>query len=312
MVYLFWLSKENIALAQAELKFLSLGSVQIIDNLLVADVKETLFSRLALTKAVFQFLFSCPSQEVMTNIGSYDFRSVYEKDFKVVVHHAPKQLKAVADAVYARLTKPKVNLKMPTTEFHFFFLKDTVVAGKLLVKPERDFEKRKGQHRPAPHPSTMHPKLARVMINLTGVIDQELVDPLCGSGGILIEAATMKIPCKGYDIDAIMIKRAKKNLAHFGLDVSVVQADATTIDEQWQYVATDVPYGKSTKKQDMVTLYTNFLKNLNKNLVNRAVVMFPHWADVDDLVNEAGLKIVDKFSWYVHRHLSRTLVVLTK
>ncbi len=38
----------------------------------------------------------------------------------------------------------------------------------------------------------MSPKLARCMVNLTGVKENDLVlDPFCGTGGILIEAGIM-------------------------------------------------------------------------------------------------------------------------
>ena len=62
----------------------------------------------------------------------------------------------------------------------------------------RDFNKRKPQHRPFFKPTSMHPKIARLLVNLAHVkAGNTVLDPFCGTGGILIEAALMKMKVSG-------------------------------------------------------------------------------------------------------------------
>ena len=84
----------------------------------------------------------------------------------------------------------------------------------LMNQFKENFEQRKAQNRPEHHPSSLHPKLARALINLTQTTSS-ILDPMCGSGGILIEAGLMKLKPIGYDIDQIQINRSRINLSHF-------------------------------------------------------------------------------------------------
>ena len=61
--------------------------------------------------------------------------------------------------------------------------------------------------------------MARAMINVAGIKNDEiLLDPFCGTGGILIEGADMNLNIIGQDVDVKMVDASLKNLAHFGLE----------------------------------------------------------------------------------------------
>lgn len=78
------------------------------------------------------------------------------------------------------------------------------------------------------------PKLAQMMINLTGTTEGRLLDPFCGTGVILQEAALMGRPVYGTDLADKMIDYTKANLDwlaqkyHLTLDAVLEQGDATT------------------------------------------------------------------------------------
>ena len=82
------------------------------------------------------------------------------------------------------------------------------------------------------------PKLAQMMINLTGTTEGRLLDPFCGTGVILQEAALMRRPVYGTDLADKMIDYTKANLDwlaqkyHLTLDAVLEQGDATTAT--WQ------------------------------------------------------------------------------
>ncbi|MEK6857065.1 MAG: DNA methyltransferase, partial [Nanoarchaeota archaeon] len=163
------------------------------------------------------------------------------------------------------------------------------------------------------HPSSMHPKLARALINLTGIEKGKLYDPFCGSGGILIEAGFMGLEPVGYDIDEEMLRKAKKNLEFYKIKkFAIKKQDATKINHKIDFLATDVPYGRGTKKINCEELYLKFLLNLKKILRGRAVIMFPHFVNYKKLIKKAKLKIKKEFSIYVHHDLTRKIAVVEK
>jgi len=59
---------------------------------------------------------------------------------------------------------------------------------------------------------TLPPKLARIMVNLTGRKDGIVWDPFCGSGTILMEAGMLGFDLLGSDIDEKAIDFTEKNI----------------------------------------------------------------------------------------------------
>ena len=172
------------------------------------------------------------------------------------------------------------------------------------------FSKRKPHLRPGFHPSSLHPKLARAFVNLTGIRKGTIVDCFCGTGGILIEAGLIGLNIIGYDIDEEMLEKAKLNFKHFKIKkYKLYQKDATKIKKKYRYIVADLPYGHATKKIDK-DLYLNFLKNLKKILGKRAVIGFPDFAPYKKLIKQAKLKIVNEFTIYLHKNLSKKIVVI--
>lgn len=85
------------------------------------------------------------------------------------------------------------------------------------------------------------PKLARMMVNLTGVRDvrsQTILDPFCGTGVLLQEAMLLGANARGSDLAAKMVDYTRENLAwlvdkyHLSTSFDVELGDAMTY--QWQ------------------------------------------------------------------------------
>lgn len=83
------------------------------------------------------------------------------------------------------------------------------------------------------------PKLARLMINLSGVSGGTLLDPFCGTGVVLQEALLDGLTVTGTDLSDKMVEYTTKNLEWFaskrqpsGAVGRIYQADAMT--GQWQ------------------------------------------------------------------------------
>jgi len=139
---------------------------------------------------------------------------------------------------------------------------------------ERDLlEKRKVGERPFFSPISLHPKYARAAVNLTGVKRNGVVlDPFCGTGGILIEAAYMGMKVIASDFDEEMIAGCIENMDHYGLklhdhgamDIGNIGDHFSNIDA----VVTDPPYGRSTRTggENIGSIYKRAAESIPKVL----------------------------------------------
>jgi len=208
---IFLLSKQNLELSKQEV--LSLTNKQdfmLIGNLLIINTNFKDYKRLAYTKEIYTLLFISNPKTLLIDINNFNWQKIYKTNFCLRSHNA-KGFKenTLAGYIWNNLKNPKVNLKKPKTEIHLFFIKNKVIGALLKYKNKQKFEKRKPHLRPELHPSSLNPRLARALINLTGIEKDKLLDPFCGSGGILIEAGLIKLKPIGYDTDKIMLKTSR-------------------------------------------------------------------------------------------------------
>jgi len=155
----------------------------------------------------------------------------------------------------------------------------------------------------------LDPKLARACVNLTGSTTT-IYDPFCGTGGFLIEAGLMKLKVTGSDIDNFMIEQSSKNLNYYGIKKhSLFAKDAIKINKKYDYIVTDLPYGRSTRIIG-ADLYSKFISNLNKILKKRAVIMLPDSFNTKKLLSK--FKIKAHYSVYIHKSLTKEIYVLDR
>ena len=166
----------------------------------------------------------------------------------------------------------------------------------------------------------MSPKLARCMVNLTGVTEGDLVlDPFCGTGGILIEAGIMGAKVVGTDIDVRMVEGTIKNLNYCGVkDYEVFQADAREIELPYNVnaIATDPPYGisASTGGEESKNLYAQSLVTIEKLLTDdgRLCMATPHYMDIIGLIKGTNFEIIEQHHIRMHKSLTRVITLFKK
>ncbi len=309
-MFILQLKQDHPDLAETEALALIPGkNIVRAGELILIDGKAPDWNRLALTRKADELLFSCKTTELEKQIELFDWNATISGSYRVDLHHTDALPKTIANLVWKNLKEPHVDLTHPTTTLDFFFVDKTVFVGKRLWTNTERFEERLSGKLPAKHPSGMHPKLARAIVNLTGVPGTgKLVDPFCGAGGFLIEAMRMGLRVDGSDLDEGQVERANINLKPYG--ITVVQRDALTLRDPIDYLASDLPYGRNTKAKDTDALYRAFLVLLGKLLRKRAVLVFPDFADYRRLVVGSGLSIVATYPLYAHRSLTRNVVVV--
>ncbi|MDD4878280.1 MAG: DNA methyltransferase [Candidatus Nanoarchaeia archaeon] len=315
MHYLFLISGENPELAKAEIELFAGADIKgHSGSSVVAECGKFEKQRLACTKYLCKFLFSCETNELNAKVQSFGWQKHYRDNFYVHVHHTEQaKEKELAEIIWKKLKNPKVEFKNPKTEIDFVFENKKVFCGIRLDKNKEKFEARKAHKRPAFSPISLHPKLARALINMTGVKKGgTILDPFCGTAGILIEAGLMGIRCIGSDIAEEMLDKAKINLNAYGVKgCKLIKADARKIKIKCSAIATDPPYGKASSlhKQSIKKLYSEFLSNAYRILdkKSRLAVIFPNRLSV-----KSKFKVLRRIDIPIHKSLTRTINVLEK
>lgn len=158
---------------------------------------------------------------------------------------------AVERAVGEQVRGGRVNLDRPSHVFRVFVGHEVALTHQVYDRVDDDIEERQVRHRPFFKPVSLHPKYARVLVNLSRVHDgQVLLDPFCGTGGILIEAGLVGARPVGIDAQAEEVEGAARNLEHFGVLGAAIHhgraKDARRIiGRAVAAIATDPPYGRS-------------------------------------------------------------------
>ncbi len=301
------ISKKNPALSKAEVKALYPIVLEQHEDSIIVTGRSRRYRRLAFTKAAYNILFACRQKEIISMIQTHHWNRVIRESYNV---EADKEERSIQTAIWKRVSNPCVALKNPEIIIHFFFRGDTVYATKRLWKNDNLFMHRKAHTRPGFYPASLDPQLARCLVNLGG-ISCTIVDPFCGTGGILIEAALLGHRCYGYDIDTKMLEKCRQNIMHYTLqkNVQLNESDATHFYKRCGAIVTEPPFGKNTKTQQLETLYFDFLVNARRS-TKKIVITFPHWVAWGNIVKKSGWKIVHCFDWYVHKSMTRKIVVL--
>jgi tRNA (guanine10-N2)-dimethyltransferase len=178
---------------------------------------------------------------------------------------------------------------------------------------------RRPRKRPVFHPSTMQPKLARCVVNLARPPDGAIfLDPFCGVGGILLEAVAIHCRAIGADADPRMIRGTRTNLTHYGAKpFGLIVADATKIPiRAVESIVTDPPYGReaSTRGRKLYALIQEFLPAAYGVLSRKGYLCIccPSELRIMSIARRSGFKLIESHLLYVHRSLTRRILVLRK
>ena len=312
MKQIFLLSKKDMELSKEEvLRLYGVKEYESASNLLIIDTGKDYSSRLAYTKEVYEFLFECREEESEEIMRDFDWDRIYEGSFSLEINNK-KSLdeRKLSGIIWEKLKNPKVDLSSPKTRIVLFNTGQRVFCGKLKAVADKSFLKRKPHLRPSLHPTSLDPQLARACVNLTGKTKGSILDPFCGSGGILIEAGLIGFKILGHDIDRIMINRSRINLRHYGIkDYKLEIKDAAGIFGGVDCIVTDLPYGRASRVNgEPRSLYKRFLMRAY-DATGTAVVLFPDFVDPKKLVGRWHVE--KEFTYYLHKNLSKKILLLT-
>jgi len=208
-----------------------------------------------------------------------------------------------------------VQLINPVEEYRAIISKDRCYFGRVLYRIDRGaYDERNPGRRDFFHPGVMMPRMARTLVNLSLAGNGSLLlDPFCGTGGILIEAELLGVHSVGSDFDPIMIQGCKENIRQSDL----LLADTTRLpvrDRTVDAVVTDFPYGQSVciKKADtMEHLYHDALGEINRVLKTGSRAIVVTHRDISDIA-EQHMAVLQHHTQRVHKSLTRHILVLRR
>ncbi|WP_254762513.1 THUMP domain-containing protein [Natrinema marinum] len=199
--------------------------------------------------------------------------------------------------------------------------------GWLAAESVRDFGSRAPTDKPFFQPGSMDPLLARAVANVAGARPgTTILDPMCGTGGVLVEAGLVGADVVGTDAQAKMAAGARTNLRHFlerdapsptGVSRGtwhVGRGDGTRLpiaDDAVDGVVFDAPYGRQSKidTHRLEDLVAGALSEAHRVAPRAVVISDRSWAEE---ARAAGWELESAFERRVHRSLTRYVLVLER
>ena len=200
------------------------------------------------------------------------------------------------------------------------------VLGWLDGESERDFGERQPTDRPFFQPGSMAPMDARALANIAGAgPGRRILDPMCGTGGTLIEAGLIGAHPVGIDAQWKMVHGARENCrAYLDTEPAILRGDATrlplavdgegpeaprTDGNAVDAVVFDAPYGRQSKiaRHSLVDLVGGALTEARRVAPRAVVVGDRSWSEA---ARAAGWTVETTFERRVHGSLVRHVHLL--
>jgi len=143
------------------------------------------------------------------------------------------------------------------------------------------------EQRPHQYSAALPPRLARALVNLVAPPGDRLLDPCCGVGTVLVEAAAIGVRAVGCDINRRLVEHAAANLCHHGLKAELTTGDGREVRGRFDGAVLDLPYGYASRR----------IEGVYRGLVARAVEVARLVAvvtvdDVSELLTRLGAEII--------------------
>jgi tRNA (guanine10-N2)-dimethyltransferase len=323
MKYLFEVLGENEHLGTAEIlgvldsEGTEYSKIEEDEGVLILESslpKGTFAERLGLTRTIDEFLISGDQDNVIRYFEDADIKA---ESFCVRARRIRDNLPDISASEFQKriggiLSKRyKVELEKPDKEIRVIISKRLHTGVKLGDISRKEFEDRRVQFRPFFSPISLHPKLARALVNLSRIKKgNTILDPFCGTGGILIEAAMIGARIAGSDVSSEMVTGCRKNLEASGHNGEIFESDISDIGNHIgpvDAVATDPPYGRSasTGGEDIGDLYersfVSFKKVLKKG--GHIAIILPNKESQE--IGAVHFELKESYDVRVHGSLTR-------
>lgn len=254
-------------------------------------------AKLKTLEEIYDFVYNLPIEKYVKVSESFAVRGFRKGEHEFTSLDIAR---SVGSAIHDRLSRygtPKVNLNHPSVIFRaelvgdaFFLGIDTTGDSSLHKRPWRVYD----------HPAHLKASIANAMIELAEIDENaSVIDPMCGSGTILIELAL-----KGHEgaiigIDKYMkhLRGAEMNALAAGIldKIRFIHGDATRLSEYVEsvdFALSNLPYGIKIGRKNLIPeLYMDFFAELSKVLEKRGVFLTTEKKAIEEAFEENGFKV---------------------
>lgn len=146
-------------------------------------------------------------------------------------------------------------------------------------------------HKPYSYSNALGVRVARSLVNIAvgNNLELKIVDPCCGIGTVVIEALSMGLNIKGFEINPYIAENAKSNLEFFGFKDTISNCSMHDVDEKFDVAIVDLPYGVFTP----VTLEEQLnIISTTRRLADKAVLIT--FENMEDYFRAAGFTPIDR------------------
>jgi len=145
--------------------------------------------------------------------------------------------------------------------------------------------------KPFSYSNALKVKVCRALVNIAvgNNLGYSVVDPCCGIGTILIEAISIGISIKGYEINPYIGKNAKANLKYFGYEDVITIGDMNNIENKFNVAIVDLPYGIFTQ---ITTAQQLAIMESTRRIADRMVIIT--FEDMKEQITSVGFHINDR------------------
>ncbi len=229
-----------------------------------------------------------------------------------------------AQVLHNSLTSRFGNEFIVVSDKHRSYIARTISVQDIDSYSKRDY----GKPRRDAYTGMLPPKLAQIMINLSKAErGLTVLDPFCGTGAVLIEAALMGLKVEGSDINRSMADQSEENLKwiekEYGITAerSIICADATT--QKWKrfdrvvtetYLGPQMPRTSDNEAMRRIvgecnTLISRFLVNLRTQLNDgaRCCIAVPAWPIKHEIIRLPVIRRIEHMGYSVvkFKHTNR-------
>ncbi|AAL81126.1 class I SAM-dependent RNA methyltransferase [Pyrococcus furiosus DSM 3638] len=248
-------------------------------------------------KRIKDFVSSLPVEQFVKVSETFAVRSFRKGDHNITSIDIAR---TVGEAIFERLSRfgtPLVNLDHPAVIFRAELIKDVFFLG---IDTTGDSSLHKRPWRVYDHPAHLKASIANAMIELAELDGGSVLDPMCGSGTILIELALRR-----YSGEIIGIEKYRKHLIGAEMNalaagvldkIKFIQGDATQLSQyvdSVDFAISNLPYGLKIGKKSMIPdLYMKFFNELAKVLEKRGVFITTEKKAIEEAIAENGFEII--------------------
>lgn len=146
-------------------------------------------------------------------------------------------------------------------------------------------------------PGSLKPSVAAALLQLAEAQPgTTLLDPFCGSGTILIEAAESGLNAVGGDLTAAALVNSQENSADAGVSIALQQWDAAQLplaDNSVDLVISNLPWGRQIQVDgELIALYQQALAEMRRVLHPTGKLLL--LTGVPELLDLTGLTLLER------------------